>query len=111
MLLVAPLGLALGHAAVDRVAVWQLLAPHQRKQKADVIGVLSIILQLIESGPTNSGVATDHVIKSFRNDLWLGYKPSKGMEPQILRQIPVLEDALTAMGVIEFEAAVAESSV
>ena len=54
-------------------------------------------------------MATDHVIESFRNDLWPGYKTSEGMEPEILRQIPVLEDALTAMGVTvwamtEFEA-------
>jgi len=76
---------------------------------AGVIGVLSSTLQLIEDGATHLGVATDHVIKSFRNDLWPGYKTSEGMEPEILRQIPVLEDALRAMGVTvwameEFEA-------
>jgi 5'-3' exonuclease len=78
-------------------------------ENAGVIGVLSSTLQLIENGATHIGVATDHVIESFRNDLWPGYKTSEGMEPEILRQIPVLEDALTAMGVtvwamIEFEA-------
>ena len=76
---------------------------------AGVIGVLSSTLQLIEDGATHIGVATDHVIESFRNDLWPGYKTSEGMEPEILRQIPVLEDALRAMGVTvwamtEFEA-------
>lgn len=78
-------------------------------ENAGVIGVLSSTLQLIENGATHIGVATDHVIESFRNDLWSGYKTSEGMEPEILRQIPVLEDALTAMGVTvwamtEFEA-------
>ncbi|MFM8645662.1 MAG: 5'-3' exonuclease H3TH domain-containing protein [Actinomycetota bacterium] len=73
------------------------------------IGVLNSTLQVIEDGATPLGVATDHVIESFRNDLWPGYKTSEGMEPDILRQIPVLEDALTAMGVTvwameEFEA-------
>ena len=76
---------------------------------AGVIGVLSSTLQLIEDGATHLGVATDHVIESFRNDLWPGYKTSEGMEPEILRQIPVLEDALREMGVTvwamtEFEA-------
>ena len=78
-------------------------------ENAGVIGVLSSTLQLIENGATHIGVATDHVIESFRNDLWPGYKTSEGMEPEILRQIPVLEDALTTMGVTvwamtEFEA-------
>ena len=78
-------------------------------ENAGVIGVLSSTLQLIENGATHIGVATDHVIESFRNDLWPGYKTSEGMEPEILRQIPVLEGALTAMGVTvwamtEFEA-------
>jgi len=77
--------------------------------EAGVIGVLSSTLQLIEDGATHLGVATDHVIESFRNDLWPGYKTSDGMDPEILRQIPVLEDALRAMGVTvwameEFEA-------
>ena len=78
-------------------------------ENAGVIGVLSSTLQLIEGGATHVGVATDHVIESFRNDLWAGYKTSEGMEPDILRQIPVLEEALQAMGVTvwameEFEA-------
>jgi 5'-3' exonuclease len=78
-------------------------------ENAGVIGVLTSTLQLIENGATHIGVATDHVIESFRNDLWPGYKTSEGMEPEILRQIPVLEAALVAMGVTvwamtEFEA-------
>jgi len=78
-------------------------------ENAGVIGVLSSTLQLIEDGANHLGVATDHIIESFRNDLWPGYKTSEGMEPEILRQIPVLEDALSAMGVTvwamtEFEA-------
>ena len=78
-------------------------------ENAGVMGVLNSTLQLIEDGATHLGVATDHVIESFRNDLWPGYKTSEGMEPEILRQIPVLEDALRAMGVTvwamtEFEA-------
>ena len=78
-------------------------------ESAGVIGVLSSTLQLLEDGATHIGVATDHVIESFRNDLWPGYKTSEGMEPEILRQIPVLEHALRLMGVTvwameEFEA-------
>jgi 5'-3' exonuclease len=87
----------------------QLGRHSDENENAGVIGVLSSTLQLIENGATHIGVATDHVIESFRNDLWPSYKTSEGMEPEILRQIPVLEDALTAMGVTvwamtEFEA-------
>jgi 5'-3' exonuclease len=81
----------------------------EENENAGVIGVLTSTLQLIENGATHIGVATDHVIESFRNDLWPGYKTSEGMELEILRQIPVLEAALMAMGVTvwamtEFEA-------
>lgn len=74
-----------------------------------VIGVLSSTLQLIEDGASHLAVATDHVIESFRNDLWPKYKSSDGIEPEILQQIPLLERALLAMGItvwpmIEFEA-------
>lgn len=74
-----------------------------------VIGVLSSTLKLIEDGATHLAVATDHVIESFRNNLWPQYKTSDGIEPEILQQIPVLESALLAMGItvwpmIEFEA-------
>ena len=54
---------------------------------------------MIETGATHVGVATDHVIESFRNALWPGYKTSAGMEPALLAQFHPLEDALTAMGV------------
>jgi 5'-3' exonuclease len=74
-----------------------------------VVGVLNTILQMIEEGATHLGVATDHVIESFRNELWSGYKTGEGVEPALLAQFQPLEDALAAMGVlvwpmIEFEA-------
>ena len=64
-----------------------------------VIGVLRTVLQLIESGATHVGVGTDHVIESFRNRLWGGYKTGEGIEPALLAQFDPLEEALTAMGV------------
>ena len=64
-----------------------------------VIGVLHSVLQMIETGATHVGVATDHVIESFRNDLWSGYKTGEGIEPALLAQFHPLEEALTAMGV------------
>jgi len=64
-----------------------------------VAGVLHTVLQLIEKGATHLGVATDHVIESFRNRLWPGYKTSEGMEPALLAQFQPLEDALRAMGI------------
>ncbi|MGH7701110.1 MAG: 5'-3' exonuclease [Gemmatimonadales bacterium] len=64
-----------------------------------VIGVLGTVLQMIETGATHIGVATDHVIESFRNRLWAGYKTGEGVEPALLAQFHPLEDALTAMGV------------
>jgi 5'-3' exonuclease len=64
-----------------------------------VIGVLHSVLQMIETGATHVGVATDHVIESFRNDLWAGYKTGEGIEPALLAQFHPLEEALTAMGV------------
>ncbi len=63
------------------------------------VGVLGSVLQLLADGATHVGVASDHVIESFRNDLWPGYKTSAGMPPELLAQIPVLEEALEAMGV------------
>jgi 5'-3' exonuclease len=65
-----------------------------------VIGVLHTVLQMIESGATHIGVATDHVIESFRNALWSGYKTGAGIEPALLAQFHPLEDALAAMGVM-----------
>ena len=64
-----------------------------------VVGVLHSVLQMIETGATHVGVATDHVIESFRNDLWAGYKTGEGVEPALLAQFHPLEEALTAMGV------------
>src|SRR5215218_11177395 len=64
-----------------------------------VAGVLHTVLQLIETGGTHIGVATDHVIESFRNELWPGYKTGAGIEPALLAQFHPLEDALAAMGV------------
>jgi 5'-3' exonuclease len=64
-----------------------------------VIGVLNTVLQMIETGATHIGVATDDVIESFRNRLWPGYKTADGVEPALLAQFHPLEDALSAMGV------------
>ncbi|HZN26561.1 MAG TPA: 5'-3' exonuclease H3TH domain-containing protein [Burkholderiales bacterium] len=64
-----------------------------------VIGVLQTILQMIESGATHLGVGTDHVIESFRNGLWPGYKTGAGIERALLAQFHPLEDVLEAMGV------------
>ncbi len=63
-------------------------------------GVLGSIVGMLESGVTHIGVATDHVIESFRNDLWPGYKTSEGVDPHLLAQFPLLEEALQAMGVV-----------
>ncbi len=65
-----------------------------------VQGVLHSILHQIEQGATHLGVATDHVIESFRNDLWPGYKTGEGIEPALWRQFPELETALAGMGIV-----------
>lgn len=77
--------------------------------RAATIGVLNSTLQLLSDGATHIGVASDHAIESFRNDLWHGYKTSEGMDPVVKEQIPVMERALAALGVtvwpmVEFEA-------
>jgi 5'-3' exonuclease len=64
-----------------------------------VRGVLWTVYYLLEEGATHVGVATDRVIESFRNDLWLGYKTGAGIDPILLAQFPVLEEGLEAMGV------------
>lgn len=74
-----------------------------------VRGVLTSVVSMLESGVTHIGVATDHVVESFRNDLYSGYKTSEGVAPELLSQFPILEEALRAMGVmvwpeVEFEA-------
>ena len=65
-----------------------------------VIGVLQTLLQMIEQGATHVGVATDHIIESFRNRIWLEYKTGDGIEPALLAQFHPLEEALAAMGVV-----------
>src|SRR5918993_261515 len=64
-----------------------------------VAGVLHSILEMVEKGATHVGVATDHVIESFRNELWAGYKTGAGIEPALRKQFVSLEEALAAMGV------------
>ena len=64
-----------------------------------VVGLLHSVLEMVEQGATHLGVATDHVIESFRNDLWPDYKTGEGIEPALLAQFHPLEDALAAMGV------------
>jgi len=64
------------------------------------VGVLNGVLQMIEEGATHVGVATDHVIESFRNDLWPEYKTGEGMEWALVRQFHPLEEALVSMGVV-----------
>ena len=65
-----------------------------------VVGVLQSVLEIVERGETHVGVATDHIIESFRNDLWPGYKTSAGIEPALFAQFHPLEEALVAMGVV-----------
>jgi 5'-3' exonuclease len=77
--------------------------PHRTADGAEVAatrGVLWSMLRLLEQGVTHLGVATDHVIESFRNDLWPAYKSSAGMDPRLLGQFGLLEVALEAMGVV-----------
>ena len=64
-----------------------------------VLGVLRTVTQMLETGATHIGVATDHVIESFRNDLWAGYKTGDGIEPALWKQFNPLEDSLRSMGV------------
>jgi 5'-3' exonuclease len=79
------------------------------REVAAVRGVLTSVLGMVNGGVTHIGVATDHVIESFRNGLWNGYKTSAGIDRNLLAQFPLLEEALTALGVVvwpmvEFEA-------
>src|SRR3954470_15189918 len=73
------------------------------------LGVVRTVVQMLETGATHIGVATDHIIESFRNDLWDTYKTGEGVDPVLLAQFPMLEDALVALGVtvwpmVEYEA-------
>ncbi len=79
------------------------------REIAAVRGVLASIKSLQREGATHIGVATDHVIESFRNGLWPGYKTGEGIDPELFAQFPLLEDALAAAGIVvwamvEFEA-------
>ena len=65
-----------------------------------VRGVLTSVFSMIEAGATHLGVATDHVVESFRNDLYAGYKTAEGVAPELLSQFPILEEALESMGVV-----------
>ena len=65
-----------------------------------VVGLLHSILEMVEKDATHLGVATDHVIESFRNDLWPEYKTGEGIEPALWAQFHPLEEALAAMGVV-----------
>jgi 5'-3' exonuclease len=82
--------------------------PHGREVAA-VRGVIASVLSMINGGARYVGVATDHVIESFRNQLWPAYKTGDGIEPDLLAQFPLLEEALSALGIatwpmVEFEA-------
>jgi 5'-3' exonuclease len=70
------------------------------REVAAVRGVMGSVLGMIEGGVTHVGVATDHVIESFRNEMWPTYKSSAGIDPVLLQQFPLLEEALTALGVV-----------
>jgi 5'-3' exonuclease len=79
------------------------------QEVAAVRGVLASLMGMLGNGATHMGVATDHIIESFRNDLWPGYKTGEGVEPELLAQFPLLEEALSALGIVvwrmvEFEA-------
>jgi 5'-3' exonuclease len=79
------------------------------REVAAVRGVLNSVLAMIKGGATHVGVATDHVIESFRNAMWPGYKTGEGIEPELFAQFPMLEQGLAELGVVvwpmvEFEA-------
>ena len=81
----------------------------QGREVGAVRGVLASVLGMIKGGATHIAVATDHVIESFRNQLWPGYKTSAGVEPDLLAQFPLLEEVLSGAGIVvwpmvEFEA-------
>jgi 5'-3' exonuclease len=70
------------------------------REVAAVRGVLGSLLGMMRAGTTHIGVATDHVIESFRNRMWPGYKTGQGVDPQLLAQFPLLEETLRALGVV-----------
>ena len=79
------------------------------QERGAVVGLLTSVIRMFEDGVTHLGVATDHIIESFRNDLWPGYKNGAGIDPLLFGQFVPLEDALQALGVmvwpmVEYEA-------
>jgi 5'-3' exonuclease len=85
-------------------------APNNRDSaRGATVGVLGTMLQLVADGATHLAVATDHVIESFRNDLWAGYKTSAGMPRELLAQFPVVEDVLAAAGFVVWPQVVFEA--
>jgi 5'-3' exonuclease len=85
-------------------------APNNRDPKRGAtVGVVSTLLQLVADGATHVGVATDHIIESFRNDLWPGYKSSAGMPRELLAQFPVVEEAMAAAGFVVWPQVVHEA--
>ncbi len=86
--------------------------PHRTAAGQEVAaarGVVGSVLQLLEQGATHVGVATDHVIESFRNDLWPGYKTGEGIDPDLWSQFWPLEEALEALGVVVWAMVEAEA--
>ena len=88
---------------------WPSMRDADGREVGAVKGVLASALALVKEGATHIGVATDHVIESFRNDMWPGYKTGEGIDPDLFAQFPLLEEALRLMGVtvwpmVEFEA-------
>src|SRR5919206_4605784 len=70
------------------------------REVAAVRGVLASVLGMVKAGATHIAVATDHIIESFRNDLWPGYKTGEGIEPNLWAQFHPLEEALAAAGIV-----------
>ncbi len=81
----------------------------QDKPLGAVTGVLTTVLQMLEEKATHVGVATDHVIESFRNELWPGYKTGEGVDPALMAQFEPLEEALATMGVMVWPMVAAEA--
>lgn len=76
------------------------LADGKGRERGAVVGVVQSVIALLEDGATHVGIATDHVVESFRNDLYAGYKTGEGIEPVLRAQFEPLEEALAALGVV-----------
>ena len=79
---------------------WPSMRDAEGREVGAVKGVLASMLAMVKEGATHIGVATDHVIESFRNDLWPGYKTGAGIDPDLYAQFPLLEEALRLMGMV-----------